>query len=83
MTSFITGRKYSTKSIHDPEEVMTLIITSRTPKKVFVREITGRNDTGPESMHHAYVVDGVEWCYPLGTYQDAPKIWADKPEGVN
>jgi hypothetical protein len=74
MISFIAGQTYSARSVIDPDEVMTFTVTARTPKKVFVRE-----GDGPESMHHAFVLDGVEWCYPLGTYQDAPKIWANKP----
>lgn len=70
-TKFEVGRTYQTRSACDYDCIFSFTIVRRTEKSVWVEyhgEVTRRK------INH---YDGVETCYPLGTYSMAPCISAD------
>lgn len=72
LITFIVGESYFMRSIGDADCIWICKVLSRTAKQVTV-QVDGRI-----VKKGVKVYDGVECCFPLGSYAKAPKLRADK-----
>lgn len=70
--AFETGKTYSTRSICDHDCIFRFSVVRRTAKTITF------NYHGKEQTRGVRVVEGVEYCSPLGRYSMSPTIQADK-----
>lgn len=73
ITKFKVGQELSARSACDWDCIFRYTVVSRTAKFVTVED---RYST--LKRVGIKVRDGVEYCYPLGTFSMAPSIWASE-----
>lgn len=69
---FEVGQVYATRSLCDYDCIYRFTVTARTDKTVTL------GYHGQRVRRKVFIVDGVEWTYPLGSYSMCPIIRASK-----
>lgn len=78
MAKFEINSIYITRSICDSNCVFGYRVVKRTAKRVTLIEHVNGVDRGEQFIKGVSEYEGVESCYPLGTYSMAPIIRANK-----
>ena len=74
ITKFVVGETYWCRSAVDYDTQFTFTVTARTPKRMTIDNVFGRQVVVGIKVDE----DGVEWALPMGRYSMAPVIRADR-----